>query len=93
MSEQDHPRRLTLHGAANYTILVQGALGRHWGVELGMRITHSERDHVVVTRLVGRLPDQAALAGVLQRLYGLGYPLIAVTLLPDDEMDAASTAF
>lgn len=34
-----------------------------------------------VATLIGELPDQAALFGVLNRLYGLGYPLVSVDYL------------
>lgn len=36
----------------------------------------------VTTRMTGRLPDQAALHGVLARLRDLGLPIVAVHRLP-----------
>jgi hypothetical protein len=38
-----------------------------------------------VTTLVGRLRDQAALAGVLEALYNLHLPVLAVQCLEDQE--------
>jgi hypothetical protein len=37
-----------------------------------------------ITTLVGRLPDQAALIGVLNHLYDLGLALISLECLQDE---------
>jgi hypothetical protein len=73
----------TLYRPATYQIQVPGQIGESWSewVE-GMAIAvESEGDDEgnsrPVTTLTGRL-DQAALQGLLRRLYSLGLPLISV---------------
>ena len=70
---------LTLDQPATYQIRVPGALDESWADWIGnMTVTvESEEDDPPVTRLTGEL-DQAALHGVLRRLYTLGLPLISV---------------
>ena len=70
---------LTLDQPATYQIRVPGTLDENWSDWLGeMTITvEGEGDTQPVTRLTGDL-DQAALHGVLRRLYTLGLPLISV---------------
>ena len=72
-------QKLTLDRPATYQISVPGELDESWSdwVE-GMTITvESEGDGPPVTTLTGTL-DQAALRGLLRRLYSLGLPLISV---------------
>jgi hypothetical protein len=45
---------------------------------MGMNITTSSGDQ---STLVGRLPDQAALSGVLSSLYERQYPVLSVECL------------
>ena len=67
---------------ADYRITVQGAVSKSWLDRLGgMEITAVTAGQ---TTLEGRLPDQAALSGVLDTLYRLRLPLLEVTCLPDD---------
>ena len=75
-------RRLTLADTAAYCIRVQGALGENWSEHLGMTIDveHDQGQHSV-TRLTGQMADQAALFGLLDLLYGLGFPLLTVECL------------
>ena len=57
-------------------IRVQGVIGERWRDWLdGLEI---EEQAGAATCLVGSLPDQAALLGLLQRLYALGYPILSV---------------
>jgi|GEM_PF-472296 len=70
---------------ANYRISVQGCLDASWSERLGgVSIqVQPETDEVPagktpVTVLSGTFRDQAALAGVLDTLYSLGFPLISV---------------
>ena len=74
--------RLTLADPASYCIRVQGVLGEDWSKHLGMTIEveHNEARHPV-TKLTGRVADQAALFGLLDSLYGLGFPLLSVECL------------
>ena len=74
----DKPK-LTLHHPVVYQIEVPGALDRNWsdGVN-GLTLTVTlDSDGQPVTVLTGEM-DQAALQGLLRRLYGLGLPLLAV---------------
>jgi hypothetical protein len=69
----------TLDRPVTYEIKVPGLISASWsGWMGGMTITvDSEGDDKPVTTLTGTL-DQAALQGLLRRLYGLGLPLISV---------------
>jgi hypothetical protein len=70
---------LSLSASGTYTIRVQGPLDATWSEQLGgLRITGHGTGRHAVTILVGRLTDQAALMGVLNTLYELGFPLLSV---------------
>jgi hypothetical protein len=61
---------------AIYRIHVKGVLSSEWTQKLaGMQITTSSKNE---TLLVGKLADQAALAGVLEILYNLHLPVLSV---------------
>ncbi len=71
--------RLTLDQPAAYQIKVPGELDigwSAWGIELAITID-KDMDDLPVTTLRGSF-DQAALQGLLRRLYALGLPLISV---------------
>ena len=71
--------KLTLDRPATYEIKVPGELDTSW-VDWAGGITftvESEGDGPPVTTLKGTY-DQAALQGLLRRLYSLGLPLISV---------------
>jgi hypothetical protein len=72
-------QKLTLDRPATYQIKVPGELDESWSEWVGkMMITiESDRDVPPVTILTGSV-DQAALQGLLRRLYSLGLPLISV---------------
>lgn len=74
--------KLTLDRQVSYQIKVLGKLDKHWpdwGGEL--TITFEKNDEKLsITTLTGPL-DQAALLGLLRRLYSLGVPLISVLCL------------
>jgi hypothetical protein len=72
-------QKLTLDRPAAYQIKVPGELDESWSDWAGgMTITvESEDDGPPVTTLTG-IVDQAALQGLLRRLYSLGLPLISV---------------
>jgi len=77
------PKGITLDTAAVYQIGVQGFLDESWsdrmnGVDIRVR---NLPDEAPMTLLIGHFIDQAALAGVLNTLYDLGYPLLKVELL------------
>jgi hypothetical protein len=59
-----------------YEIRVKGHLDLSWADSMGgLTITHQDNGD---TLLIGTLPDQAALHGVLNRLRDLGVQLISV---------------
>ncbi len=76
---KDTRQKLTLDRPATYQIKVPGELDESWSDWAGgMTITvESEGDGPPVTTLTGTV-DQAALQGLLRRLYSLGLPLISV---------------
>jgi NAD(P)-dependent dehydrogenase (short-subunit alcohol dehydrogenase family) len=75
-------QRLTLARPATYQISVPGQTGESWADWAGgMTIAvDSEGDGPPVTTLTGTL-DQAALHGLLRRLYSLGLPLVSVVCI------------
>ena len=78
-------RKLTLDRPATYEIKVPGQLDESWTEWDGrMTITADcESDSQPVTTLTGTI-DQAALQGLLRRLYSLGLPLISVIWIQGD---------
>jgi hypothetical protein len=72
-------QKLTLDRPATYQIKVPGELDERWSDWYGeMTVTvGSDDDGLPVTTLTGTV-DQAALQGLLRRLYSLGLPLISV---------------
>jgi hypothetical protein len=68
-----------------YQICVEGQIGTRWlawfdGLAISTTEEHAGRvdEGPAITTLTGVLPDQAALAGLLQKLYTLGLPLLEV---------------
>jgi len=85
---KDMKQKLTLDRPATYQIKVPGELDKSWSDWAGgMTITvESEGAGPPVTTLTGTV-DQAALQGLLRRLYSLGLPLISVNCVecgPED---------
>ena len=75
-------QKLTLDQPVTYQIKVPGGLDKSrqdWAEEMTV-IVESDEDGQPVTTLSGIL-DQAALLGLLRRLYSLGLPLISVICL------------
>ena len=64
-----------------YEIKVQGRLDESWsGWFDGMTITREHgRDNASVTTLTGAVADQAALRGILARIWDLNLSLVSVT--------------
>ena len=68
----------TLYEAATYRITVPGYSGTHWaGWASDLIVVDLTSQGCPVTILTGRF-DQAALIGLLRRLYAHGVPLISV---------------
>ena len=78
-------QKLTLDRPVTYQIKVPGELDLSWqDWAEGMRvIVESDEDGQPVTALRG-IFDQAALLGLLRRLYSLGLPLISVIYLESE---------
>ena len=79
-------QKLTLDQPAIYEIKVPGHFDESWSDWVGgMTITVEHESHdSPVTTLTGTVADQAALQGLLRRLYSLGLPLIAVNWIKPD---------
>jgi hypothetical protein len=87
--------KLTLDQVVTYQIKVPGLLDPSW-VEWDnrMRSVVAEDGDTPVTTLTAPI-DQAALQGLLRRLYSLGLPLISVICLDwgqDPDSETASTS-
>ena len=78
-------QKLTLDRPATYQVKVPGYLDERWSEWAeGMTIAiESEDDDPPVTTLTGTI-DQAALQGLLRRLYSLGLPLLSVNCVEGD---------
>jgi len=86
MPDTRHLEGLRFEGSAVYQIVVQGRLDEGMSDRLGgMRIeVAGEGGTTTVTTLVGQLRDQAELSGVLNTLYELHLPILAVENVSDE---------
>ena len=76
---------LSLSQPALYQICVQGYLGDRWtGVFEGMTLVSDATQGT--TALIGVVPDQAALHGILARIRDLGLPLLSLTRITDERL-------
>ncbi len=72
-------------GARTYQLIVEGELTDRMGVVFeGMTLTRAEGN----TRLVGKVRDQAALQGLLQRVSDLGLTLLEVIVVEPESARA-----
>ncbi|MFL7890553.1 MAG: hypothetical protein ACK2UM_06485 [Anaerolineales bacterium] len=76
--------KLTLDLLATYQIKVPGELDQSWAdwssnMQIKVETGETGRPVTVFTTMV----DQAALQGLLRRLYAVGLPLISVTYIGD----------
>jgi hypothetical protein len=74
--------KLTLYQPATYQIKVPGMLDERWtecygGMTIAVEYDEYEQPYTILTGDV----DQAALQGLLRRLYAMGLPLISVIWL------------
>jgi hypothetical protein len=62
--------------ATHVNIRIRGHLDPHWSASLaGLKISHEANGETII---VGPVPDQAALHGLLNQLFALGLTLISV---------------
>lgn len=82
-------QKLTLDCPATYRIEVQGYLEVHWSDWLGgMAIMPQVGPQgTSITRLTGTVIDQAALHGLLRKLYDLGLPLLSINRFESDQLN------
>jgi hypothetical protein len=83
---EDVQQKPNLDGPGTYRISVPGRLDERlseWAE--GMTVSVEQQGAgLPITTLTGRLVDQAALHGLLRRLYALGLPLIEVKWVGPD---------
>lgn len=78
---EKHPR-VSLDHPATYQITVQGRLDSDWSDWFeGMTLTTAVDFRGSITTLTGLVVDQATLHRLLNNLYGLGLPLLAVNCI------------
>ena len=85
-------------GGWEYQVRVEGKIGPRWLAWFdGLTICVADEVHTsspggsyTTTTLTGVLPDQAALAGLLQKLYTLGLPLLEVRRKDAGSVDNAT---
>lgn len=68
--------------STTYTIIIQGHLKGKWADWLNGMVVHIEKreDPVIQTTITVHVPDQAALRGILNKLWDLNLTLKAVNL-------------
>ena len=86
MPEERFGKNLKFEEPATYRIRITGHIDDRLSDTLGgMVVTRAfTADSQPMTILVGHLPDQAALSGVLNELYELHLPLLTVEALPPE---------
>ena len=70
--------RLPIDKSASYQISVQGHVSPRLADRLGLSIADVDEPNQTVTTLSGQVVDQAALMGILNSLYGMGFSLLSV---------------
>jgi hypothetical protein len=79
---EEKRQRIPLEQPAAYEIQVQGVIGQGWLDYFDdMQMAVEGEDGWAITTLTGRMTDQAALQGLLQKLYNLGLVLLRVERL------------
>jgi hypothetical protein len=72
-------QRIALDEPAVYQIQVQGVISQHWLNYFDeMKISVEGEDGTAITTFTGQIVDQAALQGMLQKIYTLGLVLLKV---------------
>lgn len=77
MNEKSYPEKSYSH----YQIVVEGELGLNWSEWLGEAVLHCHHqiNGSIKTTILGAVPDQAALRGLLNKIWDLNLTLISVT--------------
>ena len=69
-------------GPAVYRVKVEGHIPMNWSEGLlGMNITTADSEDSSISIIVGRLPDQAALAGIVNTLCEQRFAVLSVECL------------
>ncbi len=91
MANETH--RLGMQQSSAYRIRVEGWIADRWKDWFnGMAIALEGGGEALATSLLqGVVSDQAALLGLLQNLYNLGFPLLLVERIEDRHSRSAST--
>jgi hypothetical protein len=91
MSQSFTWKGLKLETPAKYRIRVEGHISEDWTGRLGgMTITNVfKKDGQPITVLVGHLPDQASLSGILNALYDFQIPLLSVENLDEEKKNSS----
>jgi hypothetical protein len=82
---------ITLGSSVTYEIEVQGYLEEHWSDWLDNMVIVPQvvSENISITRLSGKVVDQASLHGLLRKLYDLGLPLLSVSRIKPDQTKMA----
>lgn len=76
--------------AERYKIELQSTINRDWSSWLGnMELTHTPAGHTI---LIGEVPDQAALHGLLARIRDLGIPILLVARICQESKSPGTAA-
>jgi hypothetical protein len=90
MAEQ-HTSTPDSREAGRYEIRLTGHLDARWTAWFdGMTVSYESDGTTVIS---GRVPDQAALHGLLQRVRDLGLPLVSVKRVDIDSPDLPTNLF
>ena len=83
MPESPSAKRNSSGEGEIYQIKIRGYLDYSWSERLaGMTIKNDCQNHqITTTTLTGQVRDQAELAGVLNSLYELHYPILSVEIM------------
>ena len=77
------------HESGWYEIRLKGHLDTRWTAWFdGLSLTHESEG---ITLIHGRVADQAALHGLLQKVRDVGLPLVSVTQLDPDQPTVPTT--
>jgi len=87
-NEMQEPRTGAPASGETYEICVRGSLNPDWSEWLGGLEIHWLPGGE--TRLTGFVPDQAALQGILSKLYAMNLPLLSVRRIEGDHISGES---